>query len=243
MPGPAGHSPYVPGSKAQLECTNPSAFNVSLQDVRLTPPGNNEENLQSGMCPAKGRALFDVPDTTQLRGGTAIGPSMSVTGSGMGIVSCLFNIRGFDGYVSSGLVESDYPGIYKTNVDGIGIKGSFINTVGQTRGLSYTSGVNVGGVTMNGATAQLYVIGPVNPTDANNKVQISNLQVGFWVKDSNTPGGVRWGTLTINITTGVLNVLSCKTPNVTVPLGKHSASDFATVGATSAPVAFNIWPR
>lgn len=120
------------------------------------------------------------------------------------------------------------------------LKGRIINTVGQTRGLSYTSGVNVGGVTMNGATAQLYVIGPVNPTDANNKVQISNLQVGFWVKDSNTPGGVRWGTLTINITTGVLNVLSCKTPNVTVPLGKHCASDFATVGTTSAPVAFNI---
>lgn len=93
---------------------------------------------------------------------------------------------------------------------------------------------------MNGATAQLYVIGPVNPTDANNKVQISNLQVGFWANDSNTPGGVRWGTLTINITTSVLNVLSGKTPNVTVPLGKHSASDFATVGTTSAPVAFNI---
>lgn len=58
------------GGKAQLECTNPSAFNVSLQDVRLTPPGNNDENLQSGMCPAKGRALFGVPDTRQLPGGT-----------------------------------------------------------------------------------------------------------------------------------------------------------------------------
>ena len=179
--------------------------------------------------------------------GTAIGPLLSASGSGnMVSVNCSARLRAFAGYISSGLIESDIPGIYKTNVDGIGIK-VLANgqTVTQTPALYFTSntlgtglfdGLFIGVETK----AQLYVIGPVNPTATNNKVQISNLQVGFWANDSTTPGGVRWGTLTINITSSIINVLSCKTPNVTVPLGSHSASDFATVGATSAPVAFNI---
>ncbi|XWJ90463.1 fimbrial protein [Phytobacter ursingii] len=216
----------ISGSRVWAGCSisgNPKSFNASisrsniaLNVARNTPPG------------------------------TAIGPLMSASGSGsMVSVFCSARLRAFAGYISSGLVESDIPGIYKTNVDGIGIK-VLANgqTVTQTPVLYHTSNTGSGnfdGLSINSnITAQLYVIGPVNPTATNNKVQISNLQVGFWANDSTTPGGVRWGTLTINITTGVLNVLSCKTPNVTVPLGSHSASDFATVGATSAPVAFNI---
>ncbi|VTP14612.1 Type-1 fimbrial protein, A chain precursor [Phytobacter ursingii] len=35
-------------------------------------------------------------------------------------------------------------------------------------------------------------------------------------------------------------VRSCKTPDITVPLGSHASNDFAAVGSTSQPVPFNF---
>lgn len=54
----------LPGHKdIQLECTNPSAFNISFQDIRLIPPSGEKETGQSGMCPAKGKTVFTLRET------------------------------------------------------------------------------------------------------------------------------------------------------------------------------------
>ena len=44
----------------QLECTNPSAFNVSFSNIQLTPPSETDEKTLSGMCPAKGGKVFNI---------------------------------------------------------------------------------------------------------------------------------------------------------------------------------------
>ena len=43
-----------------LECDNPSAFNVSFNDVRLKGVAESEAGKQSGMCPARGKTIFPV---------------------------------------------------------------------------------------------------------------------------------------------------------------------------------------
>lgn len=43
-----------------LECDNPSAFNVSFNDVRLKGVTESEAEKQNGMCPAKGKKIFRV---------------------------------------------------------------------------------------------------------------------------------------------------------------------------------------
>ena len=57
----------LPGKEGvTLECTNPSAFNISFHDIRLTPPSDMDKTKQSGMCPAKGRVIFKLSTTGQL---------------------------------------------------------------------------------------------------------------------------------------------------------------------------------
>lgn len=46
-----------------LECENPSAFNVSFNDVRLKGVAEQEAEKQSGMCPARGKIIFPVKGT------------------------------------------------------------------------------------------------------------------------------------------------------------------------------------
>jgi chaperone protein EcpD len=47
------------GGKTALECTNPTAYNVSFAEVRLQAAAR-EDMPKGGMCPAKGRAMFPV---------------------------------------------------------------------------------------------------------------------------------------------------------------------------------------
>lgn len=48
------------GSSYSLECVNPSAYNVSISEVRFKDEAENVENKNNGMCPAKGKKLFPV---------------------------------------------------------------------------------------------------------------------------------------------------------------------------------------
>ncbi|WP_457976164.1 fimbrial biogenesis chaperone [Enterobacter sp. SA197] len=71
----------MPGKKgAELECTNPSAFNVSFHDIRLTPPSDVDKTKLNGMCPAKGRVLFTPPHTGQQAQDTVFFSAISDSG-------------------------------------------------------------------------------------------------------------------------------------------------------------------
>ncbi|MCE0801443.1 fimbria/pilus periplasmic chaperone [Buttiauxella sp. A2-C1_F] len=48
------------GSGFNLECINPSAYNVSISNVRFKNEAENAEVNNNGMCPAKGKKLFPV---------------------------------------------------------------------------------------------------------------------------------------------------------------------------------------
>lgn len=53
----------VEGGGQALECDNPTAFNVSFNDVRLKGVTESEAEKQAGMCPAKGQKRFPVRGT------------------------------------------------------------------------------------------------------------------------------------------------------------------------------------
>ncbi|VTP14613.1 Chaperone protein EcpD precursor [Phytobacter ursingii] len=53
------------GKHNAIECINPSAFTLSFQDIRLTPPSGAKDIRQSGMCPAKGQQVFLLPGKEQ----------------------------------------------------------------------------------------------------------------------------------------------------------------------------------
>lgn len=148
------------------------------------------------------------------------------------------------------LEESDYPGIYKTNVPGIGIKiwddwstysspsfGMVLVTL--SKDLQYWYNWRTATAVDNVITFikfQFYAIGPI----AAGNVQLEIPTVSAW---SNTTvsevGAVKYGTL--NITGGFpVTVRSCKTPDISVNLGKHSNSDFPAVNSTSAATPFNF---
>jgi chaperone protein EcpD len=46
----------------QLQCENPTAFNISFHNIQLQPPPKNNEELLNGMCPAKGTAQFTLQE-------------------------------------------------------------------------------------------------------------------------------------------------------------------------------------
>ena len=48
------------GRDFSLECVNPSAYNVSISEVRFKNEAENADNKNNGMCPAKGSKLFRV---------------------------------------------------------------------------------------------------------------------------------------------------------------------------------------
>lgn len=52
-----------------LECENPSAFNISFNDIRLQGKANPQDESIRGMCPAKGKKSFAVPFELHAGGG------------------------------------------------------------------------------------------------------------------------------------------------------------------------------
>ncbi|MGK9175961.1 fimbrial protein [Yokenella regensburgei] len=141
-----------------------------------------------------------------------------------------------------------YPGIFKTDVEGIGMKLTpyaptdprvYHNDVGNDPNLwfapYYAPGLNVFGPAPDQYTLQFYAIGPISTGDV--------VMSGPWVKgsvnDVNSPG-VFVGTFNINGTVK-FTAASCTTPDIPpVQLGKHAATDFPAVNATSEAVSFNL---
>ena len=147
----------------------------------------------------------------------------------------------------SGLPASDYPGIYKTSVPGIGMKltayspydSRVINAVvGITPNRWFTPyycpGCHNFSSTSGSYLLQFYVIDSVQTGD----VVLNGAYINGWVNDSDSRGQYS-GSFSISGTVK-FRAGSCTTPNITVNLNKHAASDFASVGATSAPVPFNF---
>ena len=46
-----------------LECKNPSAFNVSINNIRIASDADNSGDRRNGMCPAKGTKMFSFKKT------------------------------------------------------------------------------------------------------------------------------------------------------------------------------------
>lgn len=140
----------------------------------------------------------------------------------------------------SGLQESKYPGIFKTGVPGIGMKLTASNGavvgVNPNRffGPYYCPGCHHFSSTDSYYTLQFYVIDPVQTGD----VVLNGTYISGWVNDANSRG-IYSGSMSISGTVKFKSG-SCTTPNITVNLNNHAASDFASVGATSAPVPFNF---
>lgn len=139
----------------------------------------------------------------------------------------------------SGCVASEYADIYKTNVDGIGVKIKASSLIINNTPSVYnsTSHMASGTISVPYITLQFYVIGPVQTGDVN----LSGITLRGWA--NTTSANITGAGFTYSISfkgTVEFKSGSCTTPNITVNLNKHAASDFASVGATSAPVPFNF---
>lgn len=142
-----------------------------------------------------------------------------------------------------GAGSSEYTGIYKTNLDGIGMKliapgGYVAGTTPNKWDYWYNSSppcaTCVLGATPYSYTLELYAIGPV--TTGN--VVFNGTYITGYGNDSDSLGSTM-GYFNISGTVKFI-AASCTTPNITVNLGKHTAADFSIVGSGSAPVPFNF---
>lgn len=196
---------------------------------------------------AKVSASFTVAQNQ--KPGTTIGSAISLTTSpayGLGRVDCassayyLYFYQISSTMVPSGVVAIDNNAmIYKTNIDGIGIQ--IKSNAGIVVGPSATLWQSPYCYNCHDLSAlpayklQFYVTGPVQTGD----VSLNSLINGL-INDRNTSSGATYyGYLSI---TGTVKFKagSCKTPDISVNLGKHSADSFTSVGSTSAPVPFNF---
>lgn len=139
---------------------------------------------------------------------------------------------------------SSTAGVYKTNVDGIGIKvwsnfsGSVTvdNLIKRWYLISNSSSYS-GGAWLTNIVVQYYIIGPVSTGTVSFP---SGIVVQAWANTATTTsGGVNYNTLTMR-GTATVKVAACKTPDIKVDLGKHSRSDFANLNATSAATPFTF---
>ncbi|AKL11851.1 TPA: type 1 fimbrial protein [Kluyvera intermedia] len=143
------------------------------------------------------------------------------------------------------MTESPYPGIYNTNISGIGImvwtEVYPPNIVVKNNLGSYHHGFGDGFFEAAQhflIKAQLYVTGPIG--DEADALDL-NFTIEGWnnTTRNSTEGGVEWSRLTITGHVPV-TVKSCETPDILVDLKKHSKPDFTTVGSTSAATPFNF---
>lgn len=184
---------------------------------------------------------FAVPQNTPV--GTAVGNVMSVgRGSGRSI-SCSGGASYTHLIFGTALTPSDSSDIYKTNIEGIGIKvwndfsGTVVvaNTIKRWYLITSASSYS-GNAWLTNIKAQYYVIGPV----AAGNVSVSNLVVDAWANTATTTsGGALYNRLTMN-GTATVNVAACETPDITVNLQKHDRAGFPNVGSTSATTPFTF---
>ncbi|AKL13881.1 TPA: type 1 fimbrial protein [Kluyvera intermedia] len=172
---------------------------------------------------------------------TPLGPVMSIPQGGQTFFACHSAPVNMMTKFSETLTESAYPGIYKTNVAGIGIKvwvESSSNVVGNNLSVYGKWPTSSFGSFVFGKTyAQFYVIDVVSKDDG---PLMLDFTVEGWINNTvSTSGGIK--TADIKFTSDIpVTVKSCETPDISVDLKKHSKSDFASVGSTSAATPFNF---
>lgn len=175
----------------------------------------------------------------------ATGPIGSVMPIGAGVsrtISCSGGATYTHLKFGTALTPSSFSGIYKTNVEGIGIKvwDDFLGTVivdndikrwyQVSGGSSYS-----GGAWLTNIKAQYYIIGPVSAGTVT-----PNIIVEAWANTATTTsGGARYNMLTMT-GSAVIQAAACETPDISVDMKKHASADFPSVGSTSAATPFNF---
>lgn len=140
---------------------------------------------------------------------------------------------------------SSLVGVYKTNIEGIGVK---ISDEGFSKGsvsalsndvqkwYTYGSGPWSGPGFLTGIKVQFYITGPVST----GTVVLPTPTVELWANDSlSTVNGAKYVTLSIGGSVTV-KASTCEPPNITVNLDKYSRSDFSGINSKSPAKVFNF---
>lgn len=144
--------------------------------------------------------------------------------------------------------------VWNTNLPGVGVAigvHPFVNSCGWMGWMSQGAGnegfgegwtgqaCNGGGTVTNGGQAQMALVktGPITPgTFAGGPM----LEASVTISDG---GGYRTptdGRKTFSLTSTIIKVAACTTPDVTVSMGSHKQSVFKGIGTTTPAVAFNL---
>lgn len=171
--------------------------------------------------------------------GTAIGNVMAVNNGQNRYIFCSADPYAYLKF-GTALTPSNIPGIYKTNMDGIGIKiwSDYVGTVIVDNDIKlwFKFSDNSGSVNLRGIKAQYYVIGPI----AAGEVSTPDIVVEDWANNSaTTSGGALYNKLTMR-GTAIVKAASCETPNITVNLDKHDSAEFSGINSKSAAKNFNF---
>lgn len=143
--------------------------------------------------------------------------------------------------LNSAMTLSSIPDVYNTNVPGIGVKfwDDFSGTVilGNTVKYWYSPGVNwSGNAWLTGVKLQFYVTGPVTPGD----IQLLTPTVEAWLNTAiSTAGATNYNSVNIGGTVSV-KVMACETPDITVELERHYATEFSGIGSKTSSKKFDF---
>lgn len=170
-----------------------------------------------------GRVLYDS-------GAITAGPS-SVNCTGGGTMT--------NGYATAMTPVAGYADVYQSGVAGIGVKVAFANYMGapdmniQAIGWPATSNSLPSGSKNYGPMGrydvQLILVGPVTPGRTTLPSALARIvYAGLTVSQLQSAGNT------------TITVISCTTPDVTVPMGTYKAAAFSGKGSTSSPVGFNL---
>lgn len=176
--------------------------------------------------------------------GTPIGSVMSVAAGTGRIVTCSGGPTWTYLKFGTPLTLSSIPGVYKTNVEGIGIKvwDDFSGTVVVENGIKAwyqpeggASDSYTGNAWLISLKAQYYIIGPV----ATGAV-VPEISVEAWANTAaTTVNGGLYNKLTIGGSTAI-NALACETPDISVNLKKQDGDALRTIGATAPTTPFTF---
>lgn len=154
-----------------------------------------------------------------------------------GVVSMMLKL-------GSTMTESVIPGVYDTNVPGIGIKvwNTFSGSVDIGNNLSYwyspSSSAHVGysaGAVIVAVNIQFYVTGPVSFGTVN----FPDPFVESWANtEVSLNGATRYNAL--RITPVIVSSGACETPDISVKLGEHFGYEFSGTGSKSSVKKFDF---
>lgn len=174
--------------------------------------------------------------------GSAIGNVMPIGAGVAKTITCSGGASWTHLKFGTALTPSDIPGIYKTNVEGIGIKvwddfsGTVVVENDIKRWYLITNNATYnGGAWLTNIKAQYYVIGPVGAGTVS-----PAFTVEAWANTATTTsGGALYNMLTVSGST-VVTSAACETPDISVNLNKHDSDAFPQVGSTSPATPFNF---